>query len=60
MTTTVLQNARIVDPSRDLDEIGTIIVRNGKILAAGRDALNQGVRTPPSSAIAAISPPYPA
>ena len=43
MTTTVLQNARIVDPSRDLDEIGTIIVRNGKILAAGRDALNQGV-----------------
>lgn len=43
MTTTVLQNARIVDPSRDLDETGTIIVRNGKILAAGRDALNQGV-----------------
>ena len=43
MTTTVLQNARIVDPSRNLDEIGTIIVRNGKILAAGKDALNQGV-----------------
>ena len=43
MTTTVLQNARIVDPSRNLDEIGTIIVRNGNILAAGRDALNQGV-----------------
>jgi dihydroorotase len=43
MTTTVLQNARIVDPSRNLDEVGTIIVRNGKILAAGRDALNQGV-----------------
>ena len=43
MTTTVLQNARIVDPSRDLDEVGTIIVRNGKILAAGKDALNQGV-----------------
>lgn len=43
MTTTVLQNARIVDPSRDLDEVGTIVIRNGKILAAGRDALNQGV-----------------
>jgi dihydroorotase len=43
MTTTVLQNARIIDPSRNLDEVGTIIVRNGKILAAGRDALNQGV-----------------
>ena len=43
MTTTVLQNARIIDPSRDLDETGTIIVRNGKILAAGKDALNQGV-----------------
>lgn len=43
MTTTVLQNARIIDPSRNLDEIGTIIVRNGKLLAAGKDALNQGV-----------------
>lgn len=43
MTTTVLQNARIVDPSRNIDELGTIIVRNGKILAAGKDALNQGI-----------------
>jgi dihydroorotase len=43
MTTTVLQNARIIDPSRNLDETGTIIIRNGKILAAGKDALNQGV-----------------
>lgn len=43
MTTTVLQNARIIDPSRSLDEIGTIVIRNGKILAAGSDALNQGV-----------------
>ena len=38
----VLKNARIIDPSRDLDEIGTLIVRNGRILAAGRDAQNQG------------------
>jgi dihydroorotase len=43
MTTTVLQNARIVDPSRAMDEVGTIIIRNGKILASGKDALNQGV-----------------
>ena len=43
MTTTVLQNARIVDPSRAIDEVGTIIIRNGKILASGKDALNQGV-----------------
>ena len=43
MTTTVLQNARIVDPSRDLDEVGTIVIRNGRILAAGSDALNQGI-----------------
>jgi dihydroorotase len=43
MTTTVLQNARIVDPARAMDEIGTIIIRNGKILASGKDALNQGV-----------------
>ena len=43
MNTTVLQNARIIDPSRNLDEVGTIVVRNGKILAAGKDALNQGV-----------------
>lgn len=40
--TTVLKNARIIDPSRDLDETGTIIIRDGKIMAAGRDALNQG------------------
>ena len=43
MTTTVLQNARIVDPSRAMDEVGTIVIRNGKILASGKDALNQGV-----------------
>lgn len=43
MTTTVLQNARIVDPSRDCDEVGTIVVRNGRLLAAGKDALNQGI-----------------
>ncbi|QQM29596.1 dihydroorotase [Martelella lutilitoris] len=38
----VLNNARIIDPSRDLDEAGTIIVEDGRIAAAGRDAANQG------------------
>nr|WP_272210108.1 dihydroorotase [Marinicella sp. W31]MDC2875971.1 dihydroorotase [Marinicella sp. W31] len=38
----VLKNARIVDPSRDLDETGTIIVENGRISAAGSNAANQG------------------
>src|SRR5690606_13063265 len=40
--TTVFTNARIVDPSRQMDAIGTVIVRNGIIDAAGPDALNQG------------------
>ncbi|MBP2239355.1 dihydroorotase [Sinorhizobium kostiense] len=40
----VLQNLRIVDPSRSLDETGTIVVGgDGRILAAGKDAQNQGV-----------------
>ncbi|APG84180.1 dihydroorotase PyrC [Sinorhizobium americanum CCGM7] len=39
----VLENLRIIDPSRNLDEVGTIIVGNdGRFLAAGKDALNQG------------------
>jgi dihydroorotase len=38
----VLKNVRIVDPSRNLEETGTIIVENGIILAAGKEALNQG------------------
>ncbi|WP_375642054.1 MULTISPECIES: dihydroorotase [unclassified Bartonella] len=38
----VFQNARIIDPSRAIDEIGTVIVENGRIIAAGKEALNQG------------------
>ncbi|WP_165220252.1 dihydroorotase [Affinirhizobium pseudoryzae] len=39
----VLKNVRILDPSRTLDETGTIIVgSDGTILAAGADAQNQG------------------
>ncbi|MBS9720488.1 dihydroorotase [Tianweitania sp. BSSL-BM11] len=43
MTTTVFTDARIVDPSRSLDEIGTVIVADGKIQAAGASARNQGI-----------------
>ncbi|MGF9562216.1 dihydroorotase [Neorhizobium sp. JUb45] len=39
----VIENVRIIDPSRHLDETGTIIVgSDGHIVAAGADALNQG------------------
>lgn len=39
---TVFAGARIVDPSRDLDAVGSVIVAEGRILAAGPDVLNQG------------------
>jgi dihydroorotase len=42
MSTTVFTNARVVDPSRNLDEVGTVVVRDGRIAAAGASALNQG------------------
>ncbi|MDQ0453985.1 dihydroorotase [Rhizobium paknamense] len=39
----VINNARIIDPSRSLDEMGSIIVdAEGVILAAGSEARNQG------------------
>jgi len=40
---TLLRNARIIDPSRNLDEIGSIVIRNGIIEAAGKEALNQPI-----------------
>jgi len=40
--TTVIQNLRILDPSRNIDEKGAIVIENGRIAAAGRGALNQG------------------
>lgn len=43
MSTIVFQNARIVDPSRGLDETGALIVADDKIMAAGQTALNQGI-----------------
>ncbi|WP_157019018.1 dihydroorotase [Mesorhizobium xinjiangense] len=42
MSVTVFEQARIVDPSRGLDERGTVIVDGKTIVAAGADAANQG------------------
>ena len=42
MSVTVFHNARIVDPSRGLDETGTVVVEGRTIKAAGASALNQG------------------
>ena len=49
MSTTVFRKAQIVDPSRGVDEIGTVIVEGRKIVAAGKGALNQG--TPEGAAV---------
>jgi len=43
MSITIFQRARIVDPSRGIDETGSVIVDGKKIVAAGADALNQGI-----------------
>jgi len=42
MSVTVLHNARIVDPSRGIDETGSVIVDGTKVVAAGASARNQG------------------
>jgi dihydroorotase len=39
---TVFAAARVIDPTRGLDAIGTVIVAEGRILAAGPEVLNQG------------------
>lgn len=38
----VLSNARVIDPARELDAPGSIIIADGTILAAGPEAANQG------------------
>ena len=38
MTVTAYKNARLLDPATGLDEIGTLVVENGKIQALGADA----------------------
>lgn len=42
MSVTILDRVRIIDPSRDMDEVGAIVIQDGVIAAAGKDALNQG------------------
>lgn len=42
MSVTILDRVRIIDPSRDMDEVGSIVIQDGVIAAAGKDALNQG------------------
>jgi dihydroorotase len=42
MSVTVFQRARVVDPSRGIDEVGTVIIDGKQIAAAGKAALNQG------------------
>lgn len=39
---TVINNVRIIDPSQNLDETGTIVIEDGRIAAAGSSARNQG------------------
>ena len=41
MSNLVLKNLRIIDPSRNLDETGDIIVENGRIVSAGQSAGTQ-------------------
>ncbi|MEN0000596.1 MAG: dihydroorotase [Pseudomonadota bacterium] len=41
----IFANARIIDPSRELDETGTLIIADGRIVACGADAANQGTPT---------------
>jgi dihydroorotase len=42
MSVTIFERARIIDPSRGVDEIGSVVVEGRKIAAAGKAALNQG------------------
>ena len=42
MSATLFQNARVVDPSRGIDEAGSVLVVGGRIAAAGQAILNQG------------------
>src|SRR5690606_36831882 len=42
MSSTLFENARIIDPSRGIDEIGSLLIADGKIVASGAGAHNQG------------------
>ena len=43
MIARAFEKVRIIDPSRGVDEIGTVILDEGRIAAAGASALNQGL-----------------
>jgi dihydroorotase len=43
MNTTLFQNARIVDPSQNMDEHGAVLIRDGVVVACGSAVHNQGV-----------------
>ncbi len=38
----VLTNTRVLDPVQELDELGSIIIQDGKIVSVGKAAQNQG------------------
>lgn len=42
MSATLFTNARVIDPSRGMDERGAVLVAEGRIIASGAAALNQG------------------
>jgi dihydroorotase len=42
MSAMIFKNARVIDPSRNLDEDGSVVIRDGIIAAAGKGAHNQG------------------
>lgn len=42
MSVTLFTNARVVDPSRNMDERGAVLVAEGRIIASGASAMNQG------------------
>ena len=43
MTITLFNNARIIDPSRGMDERGAVLIKDDKIIASGISAMNQGI-----------------
>jgi dihydroorotase len=42
MSATLFTNARVVDPSRNIDERGSVLIAEGRIIAAGASTANQG------------------
>ena len=42
MSILLVENARILDPARGVDSVGTLVVENGLVAAGGPEALNQG------------------